>query len=574
MLELLDRRSLFVRRLDDRREAYRYHPLFRDLLRYELEASHPGRARELLGRAAAWHGDRGEVRPAAEYLLAAEDWRSLFDLVADHGAAFITGSELTAALRWLDRAPMALIVGDPEVALAKATMLTMSGSSRAAADLLDRLEAVAAPLDARSRTVVATLRAVAVYWGAPAERGRAEARTALALLDEHLDPWPSALLGTFDRATVRGFGLVVLARTDADDESARRHLEEAERLDAHALLTVHALGERAWLEARSGNLRQALRRAGRALEIADASGLADHPSTAAAHLALGRALRLRGEHAASELHLDQAEARARSNRREVTMIDERVERIEARAAAGRVGDGLDLLDAMLTAAHPAPWPPVAARLAAASIRLHLRGDRVDAARRELDDWSGAWTAEMAEAAAATAAATDDLVALRKAVDDWPEPGADDLTSRLQRGLWAAVLEERGGDRTAALAAMQEVVAKAEAEGNVGLLLDGSRDAVRLLRALFHLGPTPFLRTAIEDPSTGGRVVAVDLVEQLSDREQVVLRYLPSRLSNAEIADALFVSVNTLKTHLKAIYRKLSVTNRKDAIERAEALGLL
>jgi LuxR family maltose regulon positive regulatory protein len=54
----------------------------------------------------------------------------------------------------------------------------------------------------------------------------------------------------------------------------------------------------------------------------------------------------------------------------------------------------------------------------------------------------------------------------------------------------------------------------------------------------------------------------------------VLAYLPTRLSNADIARRLYVSVNTVKTHLKHIYRKLDAANRSAAIERAESLGLL
>ncbi len=68
--------------------------------------------------------------------------------------------------------------------------------------------------------------------------------------------------------------------------------------------------------------------------------------------------------------------------------------------------------------------------------------------------------------------------------------------------------------------------------------------------------------------------APPLVEQLSERELIVLRLPASRLSNVEIAARLYVSVNTLKTHLKNIYRKLEVTSRGEAIERAEELGLL
>jgi LuxR family maltose regulon positive regulatory protein len=54
----------------------------------------------------------------------------------------------------------------------------------------------------------------------------------------------------------------------------------------------------------------------------------------------------------------------------------------------------------------------------------------------------------------------------------------------------------------------------------------------------------------------------------------VLRYLTSALSNVEIADELYVSVNTVKTHIKSIYRKLSTTRRRDAVRRARELRLL
>jgi LuxR family maltose regulon positive regulatory protein len=61
---------------------------------------------------------------------------------------------------------------------------------------------------------------------------------------------------------------------------------------------------------------------------------------------------------------------------------------------------------------------------------------------------------------------------------------------------------------------------------------------------------------------------------LSDRELTVLRLLASRLTTTEIADALFVSPNTLKSHMKSIYRKLDVSSRADAVRDGEARGLI
>ena len=67
---------------------------------------------------------------------------------------------------------------------------------------------------------------------------------------------------------------------------------------------------------------------------------------------------------------------------------------------------------------------------------------------------------------------------------------------------------------------------------------------------------------------------VGLIEELTERELAVLRYLPSRMSQREIASELFVSLNTVKTHCKAIYRKLAVGDRKAAVQAAREQGLL
>lgn len=74
--------------------------------------------------------------------------------------------------------------------------------------------------------------------------------------------------------------------------------------------------------------------------------------------------------------------------------------------------------------------------------------------------------------------------------------------------------------------------------------------------------------AVPPPRTAG------LVEQLTERETAVLRYLPSQMSQREIANELYVSLNTTKTHCRAIYRKLGVDHRKAAVQAARDLDLL
>ena len=76
------------------------------------------------------------------------------------------------------------------------------------------------------------------------------------------------------------------------------------------------------------------------------------------------------------------------------------------------------------------------------------------------------------------------------------------------------------------------------------------------------------------PHLSGAGHTETLSESLTERELIVLRFLPTMMTNAEIAEELFVSVNTVKAHLKRIYRKLDVVSRREAVHRARELRLL
>jgi LuxR family maltose regulon positive regulatory protein len=99
-------------------------------------------------------------------------------------------------------------------------------------------------------------------------------------------------------------------------------------------------------------------------------------------------------------------------------------------------------------------------------------------------------------------------------------------------------------------------------------------ARQLRRGTAHRALVGELLEALDGSNGRSRSNAPLMVEPLSPREQAVLRYLPTMMSNQEIASELFVSVNTVKTHLKAIYRKLDVADRREAVRRARRLELL
>ena len=97
------------------------------------------------------------------------------------------------------------------------------------------------------------------------------------------------------------------------------------------------------------------------------------------------------------------------------------------------------------------------------------------------------------------------------------------------------------------------------------------DLARLYRGL--LQPGTGRREIPFHPANASRLDPV-IVERLSDREREVLRLASSMLSTEEIAASMYLSVNTVKTHFKSIFRKLGATRRGEAVRRAKKLGLI
>jgi LuxR family maltose regulon positive regulatory protein len=121
------------------------------------------------------------------------------------------------------------------------------------------------------------------------------------------------------------------------------------------------------------------------------------------------------------------------------------------------------------------------------------------------------------------------------------------------------------------------VQAAVAHGLIQTIASEGREVVESTERLAWRAPGAWLdrlRRAVVPISTGRAAQAVEMVESLTQRELEVLRLLPSRLTLREIADELFISLNTLKFHLKVVYRKLGCGSRAEAAEVARSLASL
>jgi LuxR family maltose regulon positive regulatory protein len=152
---------------------------------------------------------------------------------------------------------------------------------------------------------------------------------------------------------------------------------------------------------------------------------------------------------------------------------------------------------------------------------------------------------------------------------------EDLRNTIERAISTAVYLDATGDADGAARSLLDALALAERDElrqpflEVPSVLRRVRQLPRGASGDF-VGSILAARTPLDAPTRANG----QLIEPLTDRELAVIDYLPTRLSNREIAAQLYVSVNTLKTHLRNIYRKLDVTDRDAAVDRATALGLL
>jgi LuxR family maltose regulon positive regulatory protein len=144
----------------------------------------------------------------------------------------------------------------------------------------------------------------------------------------------------------------------------------------------------------------------------------------------------------------------------------------------------------------------------------------------------------------------------------------------RRAATASVeLGRRGAGRVELAAALlTEAASRADpGEADHGALAGEARG---ILRHCADPGPLVATWLAEEQRAEAARTRQDGLIEPLTDRELAILRLLPVPTSLRELASTLFVTPNTLKTHLRAIYRKLGAESREEAVIRARDRGLL
>jgi LuxR family maltose regulon positive regulatory protein len=160
ILAQLERSNLFLIPLDQQRQWYRYHLLFADALRVELEVD-PAQTKALHRQAAQWFEKQGNLWDAIKHALAGEAWTEASRLIILAADDALVHFELGILSNWLDKLPDTTLMADPELALLKARVAYTTGLPDQSMAILDQLnEAAAAKLSRRSLARLVSLRAV------------------------------------------------------------------------------------------------------------------------------------------------------------------------------------------------------------------------------------------------------------------------------------------------------------------------------------------------------------------------------------------------------------------------------
>jgi LuxR family transcriptional regulator, maltose regulon positive regulatory protein len=585
ILQELEETNALVVSLDAARSWFRYHHLFADLLQLELRRTAPGEVTALHRTATSWFAGHGHPVQAVRHAQAAQDWSVASRLLADYWPTLQLGGQASTVHELLAGFPAEAAATYAELAVLIAADELAQGSLEAAERYLRLAARASATVPAgRHEQLQVLLEMVRLLLAR--QRGNppavAEEARRLQAIAEAPD---TALPGLSEE--LRGLALISVGITEvwADQfEVAERHLEHGVALArriGRPFLEFSGLAHQAVIETYRSFARAA-ERCRQAIELAERHGWTDEPTAGTAYVMLGAVLAWQGRAEEAEPWVQRAESTLRAETELAAGMLVRHVRGVLELVRGQYQDALaafraaEQLAGNLAAPH-LHVPPTRGLLLHVLVRLGEieRAEQAIAELGEPDRERG----ETRTALAALRLAQDDPHAATAAL----APVLDGSAPLIRRTwlvgafLLEAIARDALDDPAAAGRALECALDLAEPDGL--LLFFTLQPAPALLeRHARHRTAHPSLIAAILDLLAGkGPAPPAGLqapLEPLSSSEIRVLRYLPTNLSQPEIANELHVSRHTVRTHMSHLYAKLGTHSRTEAVERARALGLL
>src|SRR5579859_2901799 len=586
----LEEANAFVVSVDAERTWFRYHQLFAELLRLELRRTSASQVAELHRVAAHWLAGHGEPVDAIRHLQAAGDWMDAARLLADHSFSLILDGRSGTIQTLLRAFPQGALSDDAELALAYAMQDVVHGRLDEAAARVELAERyVSTTLPARQYRLKVAIASLKLELAT--RRGHFADVIDQVHLDQPLSTTPMNARSNQDVALgsdLRAFALMVLGIA----ESWTLRLADAERHLLEGASLASEIG-RAYLEAtclaRVGfastvcALTVARRRCEEAVAFAERHGWANDRVIASAMATLGDILIWTGEFAVARGWLERAARVGQSDPEPGTRLL------------------MHLATGMLHVTADSLRPALEEFSAAERIQSFMMGEHSLSA--QVTGWTIATRARLGmldEARAACAAVPaersrfgeirnalavihlaggDPTAALDtlQVVFDGEAPIIRDFTL-VESHLLSAHAHAALGDQRAVIASVECALALAEGDRLIfPFVMTGSRDVLQAVprHTTAHAALLIEILDVMHGTSLAPRNRKVPApIQDLTEMELRVLRFLPTNLSRREIASELYLSVHTVNTHVRNIYTKLDAGDRSTAVERARELRLL
>jgi len=557
------------------REWYRAHPaLVGDYLRDELRRGHGKDEIDALHRRAArWLAANDDPVSAVDHAMTAGASDLAVELVEDHFFALLLAGHLGDVVPVLAADADGVVARSPMVGCAVARAALQRGDLPEAdrwLELADRTAGASAAPERQDRIAVARLvvllerahltgelaatRALSVELAGrldALEHDLPQARTLRALVDANLggeELWHGDA------------GLVAGSLTAAR--------EEHDGPEVAAVVGIHA----ARGQLRAGRLAEADVTVAALLAAAATDAWPEHDLVTAARTVRATAALRRSDLVAAAEDLVGALAGPRPAH-PLIEADRQLASAELLRRSGRPEDALAalaLVDVALQEMDPAGRPH-ARRDGQLALTLLAAGRPAEAARAATGD--GPERAVTLAAVRLAEGATGEAYALAMGCFGAPS-GAPDVAEAMSAHVIAALATPDEAERPTLLDQALALGASGGLRSPLDLLASPALTAILVDLQAHGTVHALFVDQLLQEGEPVPERPATGLAEPLSVRELDVLRFLPTTLSGPEIADRLYLSANTIKSHLKHIYAKLDVGSRRDAVMRARHEGLL
>jgi LuxR family maltose regulon positive regulatory protein len=563
LLKSLEQANLFIVPLDQSRGWYRYHRLFAELLRHRLRVSNLAE-NELHQRASIWFENNNFLLEAIGHSLAAQDWARAADLITVSSTEMLKRGEVMTVIRWFQKLPEEMLLSNPQLCFEYCWPLLLAGGFDVAKPLLERVEQAAGEMPEFLGEVYAAQAYLA--------RGSGDHELMVKKSQQALSLLPKSSVNSRGIVAMNlGLAYWHMGQMQAAEEVLAEALEVSQATGNHyAALTSLIFQGRVF--AVRGQLHQAKGFFGRAVQIGG-----EIPINALAYMDLAT---LHYEWNALDVcdkNLQKAIELCQRSQNNEFLVGSLMIQSRTRIAQGDLVGAENALNQAWDLVRSGKIPTgTAERMDAAQVRLLLaKGEP-----------TGEWEQNLTEKVDCHPFYRFLGVTKARILPDPPARAyLDGLSKAAQANEWiygliavCALQATLAESQEEAMDFLIEALQLAEGGGFIRSFVEVGEKLVPLLREAVQRGIAPEYASRILDVmAEKADITKADqssLVEALSERELEVLRLVTEGMSNREIAEKLFISTGTAKTHVHNLCGKLGVRNRTEAALKAKELGLV